>query len=105
MSESTASPKSGETHLCVIAEQEARRFDLYRSDETFLIRDASEKAADRTFDTLPALLAGLQSFFLEFRLAGSPLKGLAELSDAQEKAKADVLEASRRIYAALDEAK
>jgi hypothetical protein len=91
-----------ETHLCVVAEETGRRFDLLRREEAFLIRDHSRRSPDRTFESLPALLSGLQAFFLEFRVATSPAKGFAELAALQEKARADVLEASRRIYAALD---
>jgi hypothetical protein len=94
--------KDGEDHLCVLAEHEGRRFDLIRSGEAFLIRAHDGRATDRDYESLPALLAGLQSFFLEFRVAGQPAQGFAELAAAQEKAKADVIEASRRIYAAID---
>ena len=98
-------PREGEEHLCVLAEREDDCFDLYKAGETFVVRSRSGEGAERAYDALPALLAGLQSFFLEFRVAAAPAKGFAELAAAQEKAKADVIDASRRIYAAIDAAK
>ena len=93
---------SGETYLCVLAEEGKRKFDLYRNGDTFHIRTGGEGGQDRVYESLPSLLAGLQSFFLEFRVAAAPARGFAELAAAQEKAKSDVIEASRRIYAAID---
>jgi len=98
----STSVKDGGTYLCVLAEHEGLRFDLHQIGETFVIRSADDRGADRDYESLPALLQGLQSFFLEFRVASAPAKGFAELAAAQEKAKSDVIEASRRIYAAID---
>jgi len=94
--------KDDESYLCVLAEHEGRRFDLHRIGDAFVIRSADGQGADRGYESLPALLSGLQSFFLEFRVASAPAKGFAELAAAQEKAKSDVIEASRRIYRAID---
>ena len=94
--------KDGEEYLCVLAERDNRSFDLFRAGEAFLIRPRDGSGAERDFESLPSLLAGLQSFFLEFRVASAPAKGFAELAAAQDRAKSDVIEASRRIYAAID---
>jgi hypothetical protein len=91
-----------ETHLCVLAENDNRSFHLIKVGDGFVIRPDDDRSADRAYDSLPTLLSGLQSFFLEFRVASSPAKGFAELAEAQEKARADVIDASRRIYAAID---
>ncbi len=94
-----------ETYLCVLAENENRRFDLIKVGDGFVIRPGDDSTADRAYESLPTLLAGLQSFFLEFRVASSPAKGFAELAAAQTKARDDVIVASRRIYAAIDSPK
>jgi hypothetical protein len=91
-----------ESYLCVLAKNANRRFDLLKVGDGFIIRPDGDRAADRAYETLPTLLSGLQSFFLEFRVASSPAQGFAELARAQEKARSDVIEASRRIYAAID---
>jgi hypothetical protein len=105
MTETDIDLKDGEDFLCVLAEQGNRRFALVRKGEGLLIRPFDARGPDREFESLPSLLSGLQSFFLELRVADSPAKGFAELAAAQEKAKSDVIEASRRIYASLDEKK
>ena len=102
MTDTTPTKGADEALLCMLAEEGERRFDLYRKGEAFHVRARGTEGQDRVYESLPALLAGLQSFFLEFRVAASPAKGFAELASAQEKAKSDVINASRRIYAAID---
>jgi hypothetical protein len=77
MTETDIDLKDGEDFLCVLAEQGNRRFALVRKGEGLLIRPFDARGPDREFESLPSLLSGLQSFFLELRVADSPAKGFA----------------------------
>ncbi|MCU0725034.1 MAG: hypothetical protein MUE73_04465 [Planctomycetes bacterium] len=75
--------------------------ELHREGQGFRVRFAGTSAPDRKFESLPALLQGLQGIFLELRMSGPGLRGLGALAKAQDDARQDVLAASRRIHAAL----
>jgi hypothetical protein len=87
--------------LCVFHETPKMQAELHREGDGFRVHFAGTSAPDRKFESLPALLQGLQSVFLELRMAGPGLRGLGSLAKAQDDARQDVLAASRKIHAAL----
>ena len=91
------------TFLCVLREEDDARFDLHRNGEAFILRDHTGRKPDRTYESLPALMKGLETFFIELRAARSPLTGFAELKAAQDAARGEVIAASRVIHRALGE--
>jgi hypothetical protein len=94
---------SDKTFLCVLRESEGVRFDLHRDGEKFILRDHRGRKPDRTYESLPALMKGLETFFVELRAAKSPLKGFGALKAAQDTARTEVIAASRIIHKALEE--
>ena len=74
---------------------------LKQEGEGFRVKFVGSRAKDRTFESLPSLLQGLQAIFLEIRMAGEGLRGFDALARAKEDAREDVLAASRKIHSAL----
>ncbi len=88
--------------LCLLHDTDKLKAELYREGEGFRVHlSGSGRGKDKTFDSLPSLLQGLQAIFLEIRMSGRGLSGLSALAKAQDDARQDVLAASRKIHAAL----
>ena len=91
-----------ETPLCTLHQTKELKVELYREGEGFRVHFAGKKRKDRKFESLPALLQGLHGLFLEIRMSGGGIHGLAGLAKTSDSAREDVLAASRKIHAALD---
>ncbi len=101
---STKKTETAPHALCVFHETPRMKAELHRDGAGFRVRFAGTSAPDRKFESLPALLQGLQGIFLEIRMSGPGLRGLQALAKAQDDARQDVLSASRKIHAAIDAA-
>ena len=89
--------------LCILHEERGVRAELHRDGDGFLVRFAGAKRKDRTYESLPSLLAGLHGLFLEIRMGGDGVRGLDALARLSDEAREDVLAASRKIHSALGE--
>lgn len=89
--------------LCLLHDTDKLKAELFREGDGFRVHlSGSGRGKDRSFDSLPSLLQGLQAIFLEIRMSGRGLSGLDALARAQDEAREDVLAASRKIHAALE---
>jgi hypothetical protein len=88
--------------LCLLHDTDKLKAELFREGEGFRVHlSGSGRGKDKNFNSLPSLLSGLQAIFLEIRMSGRGLSGLAALARAQDDARQDVLGASRKIHSAM----
>ena len=102
MAKNTSKTAPAGESLCLLHDTDKLKAELFRDGDGFLVHlSGAGRGKNKTFDSLPSLLSGLQGIFLEIRMSGRGLSGLDSLARASDDARQDVLAASRKIHVAL----